>query len=718
MGSVNFSGIGTGVDWSMIIDYQIAARERQVIEPLEDWKDSWENKQTAFDAISILLVDLQSAVEDMDTAAELRSYSVQSSDEDTVDATASGSAAPGNYSIEINQLADAEVEIHSGVDEDETVVNNSGAAQYFAYSYGDESITLEVADGTTLEDLAALINNDSNNPGVSASILDDGSDTATSHHLVLRGDDTGADYTIAIDAGSTTLAGDWGTLTSTENAGSTSVDMDDVSAFDQYQAVIIDDDDSPAEYHIIDSIAGDTLDLRWALADRMSTGENAYVTPRGVGSGLSAGASTGETEVSVDDASHFQVGKSVVIADGSNYEELTVSAVDTVNNTVTFSTGLSNDYAADAYVTQLEGGRKFTFEDTDFTENQSAQNAQLRIDGYPASGWIERETNSVTGVIPGVTLTLKDETDGSPVSITVGGDPEGVKEKIEAFVEAYNAVKEFLNESTDYNADTEQAGVLLGNYAASLIESRLRDIIINLAPGFQDGVDTYAQLGQVGIESVGRTDDELALGTLTIDDEKLDEALADDFEAVIRLFSNNFRGYSDSDYLTFYQASETLTTPGSYDIEADFDAGGNLIGGRMKLTTESTFRDATLNGQYLTGTTDNPEDSLWVKCVWDGSSTTQTAVVRVTQGIAGAIGDLLEEVLDPTEGILHNIDESYSEIVGQIDDRIEAEEERLEQLRERLVAKYAALEQLLTQLQGTQDWVTSMTDSLAWANQE
>ncbi len=716
MGSINFSGVETGIDWSALIDYEVQARRRQVIEPIENWKSSYEATLSAFDQLRTHLVDLQDVCEDMDSAAELASRVADSSDDDTVGVSVSGSAAPGEYQVLVNQLADAEVEIHSGVDDEETVLNGSGSTLQFAYTYGDESVTVHVTDGSTLQELVDLINNDSNNPGVTASILDDGGEGATSHHLVLRGDDTGADHTISIDAGSTTLAGDWGTLTADATSGSSSVTVDDATPFAQYQAIIINDDDTSAEYHIIDSIATDTLNLRSTLSGDFTTAQNAYATPRGTGSSLASGASAGASEVSVSDASHFQVGKTVIIADGSNYEEATISAVDTTANTLTLESTLSNDYASDGYVTQLEGGRKFTFEDTDFTENQTAQNAQIRVDGYPPSGWIERTTNTISNVVQGVTLTLKGTTAGSTVTVTVNNDSEGVKEKINAFVSTYNSVKTFLNNNTDYDADTEEAGTLLGNYTAELIESQLREIIINLAPGFEDGTDTYTHLGQVGIQTVGRSSDETSLGTLSVDETVLDAALADDFDAVIELFADSFSGYSSSDYLEFHQASDELTTPGKYDVQADFDASGNLTGGRMKLTTESTYRDATVSDSYLVGTSDNPEEGLWVECEWDGVSSTQSATVRVTQGIAGRVGDILEEILDTTEGVLHNADESYEEVVSNLDDRIEQEEARLEQLRERLVAKYARLEQLLMELQAQQNWAQQMADNLAWGS--
>ncbi|KPK57696.1 MAG: hypothetical protein AMK73_09895 [Planctomycetes bacterium SM23_32] len=558
MGTVSFTGVGSGIDWNLIIQAEIAARTSRVITPLENWKDSWETKIATFDELRTYLTDLRDSVEAMDTAEELRSYQAQSSSTSTVEAAVSGNATPGTYSLEINQLANAELEIHSGLDAADAVVNDSGGDLVFAYSYAGESVSVDVADGTTLQELAALVNNDSDNPGVTASVLDDGSGGATSHHLVLRGNDTGATYTIAID-GATTLTG---------------------------------------------------------------------------------------------------------------------------------------------------------FGDTDFTEVQAAQNAQVRLNGYPAAGWLERESNVVADLITGVTLTLQATTSGSPVTVAVNTDSEGVKAKIQALVESYNALKTWLNVKTSYNTETEQGGELLGNYAANLVESMLREVIISEAPGFLDGTDAYTHLGQVGLETLGRTDDDTALGTIELDEDELDAALAEDFEAVIRLFADSFRGYSDSDYLTFHQASGLLTTPGIYDVEADFDGGGNLTAGRFKLTTESTFRSATVDSPYIVGTEGNPEYSLYVKAVWDGGSTTQTATVRVTQGIAGRLGDVLDQILDSSEGMLHNLDESYRDIVAQLDDRIEQEQDRLELLRERLVAKYARLEEMIVTLQAQQDWASQLAASL------
>jgi len=713
MSSISFAGAGSGIDWSKLIDAEIQARRAHIITPIEQWQTSWKTKMTAFDELASLLSKLRDTVRDMDTGQELRSYTAESSSESTLGVSASSSAMPGTHTVEINQLAGAEVEIHGGVDDATTVVNNSGTSKSFVYLYAGQSISVTVEDGTTLEELAGLISGDPNNPGVYAYVLDDGLGGASSHHLVLTGTDTGSTYTISVDGLATTLGGDWGDLTADASAGASSVTVDDVSSFAQYQAIIIADDDSAAEYHIVDSIAASTLNLKGMLGDNFSIAQNAYASARGIGSGLSAGASGGASEVTVDDASRFQVGKSVIVADGRGYQELTISAVDTTTNTLTFSSSLTNSYLDDGYVTQLEGGRKFTFADTDFTQAQAAKSAQLRVDGYPPASWIERETNVISDAIQGVTLTLNGRTSGTPVTVTVHEDTAAVKEKIKAFVEAYNAVKTFLNEQTSYDAAAKTGGVLLGNYAAEIVESQLSSMVTGAAPGFQEGTDTFTHLAQIGIHTVGQADKNVDLGLLKIEENQLDGALSVDLDAVIKLFAADFQGYSDSSYLTFHQASDLLTTPGTYDVEVDFDAGGNITAARIKLSSESTFRDATINSSYIVGTADNPESGLWVKAVWDGSSSTQTATVRVTQGIAGATASALDDVLGSTEGILHNIDKSYNDVVGQLQDRIDREEERLTRWQERLVLKYARLEQLLIQLKSQLSWSTQTASGIS-----
>jgi flagellar hook-associated protein 2 len=145
-------------------------------------------------------------------------------------------------------------------------------------------------------------------------------------------------------------------------------------------------------------------------------------------------------------------------------------------------------------------------------------------------------------------------------------------------------------------------------------------------------------------------------------------------------------------------------------VEATFDGAGNLTSGRFRAQGETEWRDAEIDSPYVVGADGTPEDNLWVKATWDGVSTTQTATVRVREGVASSIRDTLEAILDPTEGMLHNLEVSYRDIITQIDARVEAEERRIEQLEEHLTARYSRLEDILVQMQGQQSWLESVTE--------
>ncbi len=701
MDSIDLSelGLGSGIQWSRIIDQELESYKEHNIAPLKDRQDTIESQMKALSSLRSKMSELSSISSSMDRPSEMKAMKASSSNEGVLTASAESDAAAGTHEVEVNQLADGEIETHTGLDEAETVVNNSGSVQQFAYTYDGQTTVVDVNPGATLKDLSKAINNDADNPGVTASVLDDGSGGTTSHHLELRGDDTGESYGITIDGNNTTLKGDWGNLTADAASGSSTVDVDDTSAMNQYQAVIVNDDDSAAEYHVIDSISSGTLSLQNTLSSDFTTGQNAYVTPRGIGSTVSSSVSAGATEISVSDAADFQEGKNIVLADGTNSEQLTISDVDTTNNVITVDGSTANDYSADAYVTQLEGGRKFTFQPAEFQETQAAQNAQVRVDGYPSGGWIERESNEFSDVIEGVNLELHSTTSGDPVTVTVNRNTDAVKEKVHTFVEKYNAARTFINEKTKFNEESGESGPLMGNYAARLIESRLRNTVISPAPGFENGSDEYTLLAQLGIETQATDVADTELGTLKVDDSKLSEALSNNYDEAVELLSEHFGGESNSDYLTFHQASDDLTEPGTYDVEVDFDGSGNITGARMKKTSESTFRDAKVDGNHVIGKEGNPEESLWVGAQWDGSSATQTAEVRVQQGVIDAMSSTVDTMLDGRDGILAQQEDTYSDIQSDLKEDITEEEEELNEMKEQLTRKYARLEKRLHEMQ-------------------
>jgi len=279
-------------------------------------------------------------------------------------------------------LAQVEVETHSGfVDEGTSYVTTTSGT--FSYTYGGVTRTLSVPANSTLAGLRDLINSDTDNPGVTALIINDGSGLSTAYHLQLYGNDSGAAYSI-----------------------------EGIS-------------------HTLDNFAKDG------------------------------------------------------------------------------TTGFG------------------------FSEIQSAQNAMIKVDGYPqeSSEYIQRESNSISDLITGVTLGLAGT---GTATISVINDTAAIMEKIGDFVASINSVLDYIKSMTAYDeeGEGENNGIMIGNYAFQIVQQRLNDILSSQVPGLTGGMDTYTHLGQIGIASNPDED-----GKWEIDQIALSTAVANDLQGVSRLFT-------------------------------------------------------------------------------------------------------------------------------------------------------------------------------------
>ncbi|WP_082493854.1 flagellar filament capping protein FliD [Massilia sp. Leaf139] len=159
------------------------------------------------------------------------------------------------------------------------------------------------------------------------------------------------------------------------------------------------------------------------------------------------------------------------------------------------------------------------------TKSQTAQNAEMTIDGVPVS----KASNTVTDAIKGVTLNLAQTNVGSPVKVTLAKDTADVTKNITAFVDAYNTLATAVNKQTAFNATTKTGAVLNGDASARSILTGIR-AELGKAVGDAGGLKT---LSDIGI-SFQRD------GTLKLEKpDKLKTALETNFTAVSSLFGGS-----------------------------------------------------------------------------------------------------------------------------------------------------------------------------------
>lgn len=559
--SITFSGLGSDVDFASIID-QLVEVESAQIERFESWKSEWSEKITALEDLNTKMTDLRTAAASMNTLTKFVSKTASSSSTTVLTATASSSATSGTHQVLVNQLAQNEIEVHAGLAGSDTVVNSSGSAKVFAFSYaGGAAVSVSVANGATLADLAAAINASGANPGVTATVLDMGASYgATRYRLQLQGNSSGSTNTVAIDDALTTLDG------------------------------------------------------------------------------------TGGTE---------------------------------------------------------------NFESATFTQAQAAQNSQIRVDGYPAGAWIERSTNLIGDIIPGVTLSLLTSS-ATAVQVTVNDDTDAMESEIEDLVEKYNAVISYIKEQTNFDATTGEAGILLGNYAVEIVKSAMNAIGTGNAPGFKDPNDPYLNLAQIGITTdVDESSD--TFGQLIIDSSTLTSALGSDPTGVARLMSAYFRGVSDdaTGNITYYSSLPGITQPGTYEVTATV-AGGVITAGTIN------GHAATISGDTLTGQSGYDEYGLAVKInLVDGN---YTGTVRLQMGKNGQFSEKLDDLLSVTSGPVNILINNYQDIIDGIDAKIEAEERRVEGVRKRLTEQFARVDSILSTLNQQSEYLSTQLKKLTSSN--
>lgn len=158
---------------------------------------------------------------------------------------------------------------------------------------------------------------------------------------------------------------------------------------------------------------------------------------------------------------------------------------------------------------------------TDVEITQGGENAKLNVNGIA----ITSSTNQVEGAIQGVTLNLQEEGEST---VKIEQDTLAVREAVTSFVDAYNDLKGTIGELTSFDAETGAAGELLGDSAVRTVESRMRSVLSGGVEG------EFSMLSDIGI-SLQRD------GTLEIDSDELDNAIANNQDAL----SNFFAGDAD-----------------------------------------------------------------------------------------------------------------------------------------------------------------------------
>jgi flagellar hook-associated protein 2 len=566
-GGVYFSGLGNGTDFSKIID-QLKSIEEIPQKRLTLWQADWQKRQDAFGELRTEIAAFKDIVDSMSTMSKFLVKTPSSSSETVASATTDASVLEGSYKIDVNRLATSSIWTYNTAFAAKTTkVNDSGSDQQFVYTYKGTTRSINVPSGTTVDGLKNLINNDPQNPGVKAMLVQNG----TGYTFQFRGMDLGATASLSVGAG-TNVTG--------------------ISS-------------APANWTV-----------------------------------------------------------------------------------------------------------------------QANQNAQYRVNGWPATTWLESTSNTLTGAVEGMTITLKDT---GTTQISVATDIEKIKENVKAFVDGMNAIRSKIKDLTAVNSSKDvdspdkaaslysmqKGSILTGNYGVQLLASQLKTATADKAAGFEyqykDGNllrgDLYSSLAHIGIMTNAETNS-LNAGLLELDEEKLDEVLKANPTAVAELFAADGLPVSDSSDFSYYSHVKGVTKAGIYDVTYDVDASGNItnayVGGQRANVDNVNKQITAIEG-------DARGLALQIDNLAAGSYSSR---MRIKEGKLSGLSDQLKDMLGE-DGALKILEDNYQEIMDDIQKKIDKEVDRVTQWEQRERLRFSRLEATLARYDALNKSVESQIKSLS-----
>lgn len=379
------------------------------------------------------------------------------------------------------------------------------------------------------------------------------------------------------------------------------------------------------------------------------------------------------------------------------------------------------------------------------------QNAKFMLDNWPSE--MEASSNNVTGVLDGVTINLIDT---GKAQLSVNTDMDSVRENIQKFLDTLNSVRTTIMELSKVDSETEynfsvtkktnpddkveenpQKGQpLTGNYGVQLLDSRMKSLTAGMPPGFEKifgddllSGDLISSLSQLGIKTVSEEDDPnygllVVAPTSTVaavqdmDTQKFEDALSKSLDAVLNFLAADDAGSSSSADFRYASHIKGGTRAGTYGVSYTVDyPGGAGTDPVIKVFIDGreANRDPSMDGYWFTSAS-GASAGLAVQ-IDNLNAGAHSGKVSIKQGKIREMEDFFAAELKDdysngaslgnNSGALVILQHNYTEVMKNIQKKIDREQERLANWERRQKLAYARLDTLLGQYSKNQERLES-----------
>ena len=309
----------------------------------------------------------------------------------------------------------------------------------------------------------------------------------------------------------------------------------------------------------------------------------------------------------------------------------------------------------------------------------AASDAMFSLDGVD----ITRESNMITDVIDGVTLTLSDVT-SSAVNVKTTFDTATAYVAMSSLVDAINSLNTVLYDVSERGLNGGKSGPLVNDTIIRGLISDIKSITTDAIYGY--GNDEY-YIANYGVAT--QRD-----GSLKLDYDDFVDAFEEDPDAFAFITQNRITASESTVVGTVFSDD---WTGGNYSLTVDGDGIATLDGATM-----------TTSGTLYFGAS-NSTDGLSLSI---GSSVT-SATVYMGRSVVSLLDNIAETLLESG----NDLDEKVTNYNSDLDDyaiRLSTLEDKMAQMRARYVDKFTAMEIASETMKKTLSGLTSMMD--AWSN--
>jgi flagellar hook-associated protein 2 len=667
---ISTPGIGSGLDVNGIVA-KLMSVEQQPLTALNNKVASYQAKLSGFGILKSTLSQFQSAMQGLSAIGQFQALTATPADATVASASASSTATPGTYALEVSSLAQAQKLVAAGQASASTAIG-SGAATTLTFDFGTiaggtfstttgtytgasftsngagtKSVAIN-ASNNSLSGIRDAIN--SSNIGVSATIVNDGS--ATPYRLVLTDNTTGKTnsmkITVAGDASISALlsqdpANNAGqALSETVTAQNANFKLDGIAV-------------SKTSNTITDAIQGVTLNLT--------------KTNVGTPTSITVARDTASVTKAVNAFVTAYNGINQTLADASAYNATTKQAailngepsVSLIQNQI--RRVLSAPVAGGASAFTLLSQAGVTFQ----------KDGSLAVDNTKLQSAITNNFSDIAGLFAAVGKTADSLVAYSSASTkTVAG---AYKVNVTQLATQGNATASAAAGLTITAGVNDTLQVLVDGVSAS----------VTLAPA------SYASAAALATEVQAKINGASAFSTVG------STVTVSQTTGVLKITSNRY-GASSAANITSGNGQANLNFGGSAVVTTGVDTAGTINGVA-----------AAGSGQYLTGAIGDASEGLKIQIT--GGSLGARGTVNYSQGYAYKLNTLANSLLG-TGGVISASTDGINASLKRLDQDKLALNAQLVNIEKRYRAQFTALDTMIASMNTTSNFLTQQLANL------